>query len=144
MIEWNEKLIERVEGDIRTIKELTKISNPKKITIFTSPQWKWKGLQLTHQSIGEKPDFGKIMKELMANPELKKHGGEVPTFAKQALKVALEFKTIPQIEEEKILKNSKEYFEQKLNCKIDIISAEKSEHPKAKNAFPFKPAILIE
>ena len=42
------------------------------------------------------------------------------------------------------LEETKDFLEKELNCEIEIISAEKSNHPKALVAEPEKPGILIE
>ena len=42
------------------------------------------------------------------------------------------------------LEQRKNQIEKEFDCTIEVIPAETSSNPKAKNAFPLKPAILIE
>ena len=47
-------------------------------------------------------------------------------------------------QEMKYLEKDKKILEKEFGCKIEIISAEKSKHPKAKIAEPEKPGLLVE
>jgi len=54
---------------------------------------------------------------------------------------------IPEVvlkNEQKVLENAKTMIEKEFSAKIQIISESKSEEPKAKNALPGKPTIIIE
>ena len=142
--EQGQEMLEKIAGDIKAIKELAKIEKPKKISIFTAPAWKWKGLEIAIKACKEKPDYGAAIKALMQNSEIKKQGSEVEAFAKQAVRVCKEFEGRERIAEFELLKENKEFFKKEFGCEIVVEKAEKSQHQKAKNAFPLKPAIFVE
>ncbi len=141
--ETGQEILDQTVSDIRHIQELAKINQPKKITLFVSPEWKWNALTIVQQATLEKPDFGAALKALFAS-EHKRFGKELEGFAKQAVKVAKEFDSSIRIKEETLFAENKHLFENEFNCNVEIVPAEKSTNPKAKNAFPQKPAILIE
>ncbi|MDO8647691.1 MAG: leucine--tRNA ligase [Candidatus Diapherotrites archaeon] len=142
--EQGQELLEQTIEDIRAIKELAKKEKLEKITILTAPEWKWKGIALTMQACLERPDFGAAMKSLMQDPEVKKHGKEAEAFVKQAVKVCKEFQDKERIDEFFLLQENKKAIERAFNSKVEIERAENSQNPKAKNAFPLKPAIFVE
>lgn len=142
-----EKLVESVMSDIRQIQEVAKISQPKKIILYTAPQWKWKGLAIAKKACEEKPDFGLVMKELMADEEIRSKGALVQNFAKQATKMAREFEEKNQLDENQVLQENQSFLAQEFNCTVEVQEGENpSNDPakKAQNAFPKKPAIYLE
>jgi leucyl-tRNA synthetase len=142
--EQGQAVLEQTIADIKVIKELSKMEKPKKISIFTAPSWKWTGLSIAVKACKEKPDFGAAIKALMANEEIRKRGKEVEAFAKQAVKACKEFEGKEKIQEFELLQENKEFLKKEFACEISIEKAEKSGNPKAKNAFPLKPAIFVE
>lgn len=139
-----ELFLETVKEDVAHIKELTKIAKPNKIIFFTSPEWKWKAIPIAAKACKERPDFAKTVKALMQNPGIKKHGSEVQGYAKAlVLRIPL-LKESEKIDEAAALKEAKTFLEKLFGCRIEVEKAEKSRHPKAKNAMPLKPAIFVE
>ena len=135
--------LEQTLTDIRQIQQLAKIEKPKKITIFVSPQWKWEAMKVVKKAVPHKPDFRSALKALFAS-EYKKYGKELEAFAKPAVKAAKEFDPTLTINETHLFLENKNQIEKEFDCTIEVIPAETSSNPKAKNAFPLKPAILIE
>ena len=141
------EMVESVRADIIKIKGLAKISNPKKIMIFTAPKWKVEAIELLKRKKISQPDFGLIMKELMADKKIRELGKEVPAFAKQLAQKLPDFGNKQFFDEAAALKEFlpmlKKEFGAKAEAKIAQASDEQK-YPKAKNALPLKPAIIIE
>jgi leucyl-tRNA synthetase len=133
-IEAGEELISRILKDVVEIKRLSNIDKPKKITIFVAPGWK--------HAVFDAALEGKELKEIIKN--YKGIEKEVSGYyARLQKRKPLEEKFLKG-HELKHLEESKDFLEEELNCKIEIIAAEKSNHPKAMVAEPEKPGILIE
>jgi len=132
--EAGEEYISNVIKDVEEIKKLSRIENPRKITIFVAPGWKHE----VYDSIIE----GVELKELIKNYKGKEK--EVANYyARLQKKKPLEEKFLKG-HELKHLELSKDFLEKELKTKIEIIPAEKSSHPKAMVAEPEKPGILVE
>ncbi len=151
---YDEKLIdenlERIDGvvnnlrlDILRVKELAKLEKVSKVRLFVSPEWKWDALKVIKSAVGSKPDFGAAMKALMADSELKKRGGEIPVFLKTALNRMGDWSGLEKFDEVAVLKEAAGMLSKEFGV-IEVIKAEDSKEAKAKNAFPAKPALLIE
>jgi len=139
-----EDFLETVKDDVRHIKELTNIDKPKRIVFFTAPKWKWKAVPIAAKACEERPDLGSTLKALMKDSSIRKHGKEVQGFAKVLVQRIALFKDVEKIDEAASLKEAKKELEKLFGCKVEVEEAEKSKHPKARNAFPLKPAIFVE
>jgi leucyl-tRNA synthetase len=129
-----EEEIKKILKDVEEIKKLSKINKPVKITIFISPNWK-------HQVYDDVLQ-GKDIKEIVM-----KHKGlekEVSSYVTKLQKRKPLDELFLKEHELKHLEESKDFLEDELRCKIEIVSAEKVDHPKALVAEPEKPGILIE
>jgi len=142
-LEHIEDTVATLRLDILRIKELAKIEKVSKVKVFVSPKWKWRALELTVEACKGKPDFGSAMKALMADPEMRTHGNEVQPFLKSAISRLGEISSIKYFDEEKAIIEAKPELEKEFGL-IEVIPAEKSTEAKAKNAFPGKPALMIE
>ncbi len=81
----------------------------------------------------------------MSNSKINKHGKQATNYIMKLNKrKPLDDIIMTTTSETTSLKDHKKEFENMFDCKIDIISAEKSDVPKAKFAEPKKPGILIE
>jgi leucyl-tRNA synthetase len=133
-IEAGEELISSLLKDVIEIKRLSNIDKPKKITIFVAPRWKHEVFDAALE--------GKELKEIIKNYKgLEKEVSGY--YGKLQKRKPLEEKFLKGHEIDH-LKETKDFLEKELNCEIEIISAEKSNHPKAMVAEPEKPGILIE
>ncbi|MDO8624482.1 MAG: class I tRNA ligase family protein, partial [Candidatus Diapherotrites archaeon] len=141
--ERGEELVEQTISDIRNIQQLVKIEKVKKITILVSPKWKWDALSIVQDACNDRPDYGAALKALFNSP-FKRYAKELEGFAKQAVRIAPDSGTSVQLDEEKLFLENKKRFQNEFDAIIEVVSAEKSQNPKARNAFPFKPAIVIE
>ena len=129
-----EEEIKRILKDVEEIKKLSKIKNPAKITIFVAPFWKYEVYNDVLQGLD--------IKEIIA-----KHKGrekEVSAYIMKLKKKRITDELFLKGHELKHLEDAKDFIEKELKTKLEIVSAEKINHPKALVAEPEKPGILIE
>ncbi len=138
-----EQLVQSLRLDILKIKELAKIEKVSKVKIFVAPEWKWKVIDLVKKACDNKPDFGAAMKAVMADVSLRKYGGEVSGVVKTAVNKLVDISLLERFDEVAVLKEVKSSLEKEFGS-IEIIPAQESKEQKAKNAFPGKPALLVE
>jgi leucyl-tRNA synthetase len=132
--EFAESLIENVNKDVEHIKTLAKIKKPKKVTIIVSPAWKYDFYASLKKELEKNRDFKTLIEKTM----VKEHAQEIPKIIQSVLKdpTKMPQQIMPQDKELAILKQLK------LPFKTEITKT--SEHAKAKQAYPGKPAILLE
>ena len=136
-IELEENYIKSLIEDIKEIIRVAKLEDAKKAYIYTAPEWKWKVAEI----VAEKRDFKAVMSEVMKDPEMRKKGKEVANLVNKLIKErAFEVK---RIDEEKALKEAKDFIEKELGLEI-VINPEEDKGGKAKQAMPMKPAVYIE
>lgn len=146
--EQAEELLERTLNDVQEILNVTKAA-PKKITLYTSPEWKHEMLRLAlDKTIGGKLDMSALMKAAMANKAISLHKKDVPKYAQKLAKAAHSLGAeVLSLDEFETLSREKAYLESALAVPVEIYSADKAgEDPKGKSkqAEPGRPAIYIE
>jgi leucyl-tRNA synthetase len=152
--EVGEYLLIRVIEDINEIMKVTKIS-PKKICIYTSPEWKQTILrkaldQASHNTL----NIGQLIKETMADPALKPLGQQISQYI---TKLASEIKMLSEtdrrrflipLDEKQHLTDAEPYLREILQCPVEIYSADDPHiydpAKKIKFATPLRPAIYLE
>ena len=136
-IEKSEELVQNLIKDINQIKKMVG-DKAEKVHIYLAPEWKWDLYKIADE-VG-KPDIGQIMgRAIGANIYDDKK--EIATVAKKIGREMTKTKYVGKIDEAQIIDDA-----------IDEISSEIVVHTddsydpqnKAKNAMPYKPAILIE
>ncbi len=152
----SEELLKIIIDDVANILKVTKIT-PQKITIYTASSFKSKTYHfILGKIIGGQTNMGLIMKDLISNPELqaiKKN----PDFVQKTIKDILsdppeirKFKTESKEFNEKqflfdeLLDIGKKEFEVPISIYSENDTDIYDPKGKARNARPFKPAILIE
>jgi len=152
----SEELLKSIMDDISSILKVTKIT-PKKITIYTADVFKSKAYHtILEKVMAGQTNMGAIMKDLIANPEtadIKKN----PEFVQKTIKDILS-----EPAEIRKTKLETKKFDEKLLIANELISLAKTDFGvdvqvfsendskiydpkgKARQARPFKPAILIE
>ncbi len=135
-----EDFVRQVAKDVEEIQEFTKIK-PKKASIFIADSWKFNVLNSVLENKEKSPN--EVISELMKT-ELKKHGSAVAMFVQSLYKRVNELYAVEKDEQLKIIMEAAKFLEKELNCKIEIIDAEKSTHAKARSATPMKPGILLK
>jgi leucyl-tRNA synthetase len=153
-IEVGEYLLSSTTNDINEILKVTKIT-PKKICIYTSPEWKWKVFTKA-LAMAEKNQLnvGVLMKEFMADPKMKTIGKDIAQFTG---KLPGEIKRLNPVDkaryqvdldEKQHLETAKDYLEELFKCPVSFYSADHSDiydpANKARFAIPLRPAVYIE
>ncbi|WGI18021.1 leucine--tRNA ligase [Methanonatronarchaeum sp. AMET-Sl] len=143
-LEEDEKLIKQTRDDIKEIIEVTG-KKPNKIHIYTAENWKWQVYKTAIKMNSQ--NQGKIMGELMQNPELREKGNKVK---KLLNKITTEINknkttTLDKINEKQVLERAKNYLKKEFNTEIQIETEKNAENQeKASNARPLRPAIYLE
>ncbi|MFC1741036.1 leucine--tRNA ligase [Nanoarchaeota archaeon] len=128
--------------DIRGILELVKIQNPKSITLIVSEAWRYDFMKRLKQELDSTFNPGELIRACMD----KEHGQDI---SKLVPKLVKDRSKIPDIvtsqdEEFDALDKNKDLFWEEFKAEITVVKAEDCDNPKAKNAMPGKPAILVE
>ena len=139
--EFIEDSLAKIKQDIKKIQELTGKKKLKKVQIIISVKWKYRFIQNFKKSIKKERNVGVLIKTLVDKEHGKEISKMVPVLVRNPAKVPLI--VLRQSEEFKVLREHKNYLEKELDCKVEIVLAEKSKDTKAGNASPSKPAIII-
>ncbi|PIN98560.1 MAG: leucine--tRNA ligase [Candidatus Diapherotrites archaeon CG10_big_fil_rev_8_21_14_0_10_31_34] len=155
--EQPKKFIEKMQKETSApidsiIKQQTKLAEKmqkeeiKRIKIFTAPKWKWillkKLFEVKEKNENKRIEFGEAMKKAIEFD--KQHAQEIKGFVMAAVKKLNEMNEFIELNEIKTLKENSGELQKEFSAEIQVIEAEKSEEKKALNAFPLKPAILVE
>jgi len=153
--EETEKLIKNVMEDTSNILRATKMV-PKEIYYYSAASWKWKVyLTALKKSVSSKLVISDLMKELMADPELKTVAGQVAKFARRIIE---EINRMPEdmkqrqlqigaFDEATVLRQAETFFGKEFNVKLHSYKENDPNihNPKKKAGFakPYRPAIYI-
>jgi len=140
---WN--LMNNILDDISNIKLVMKKEALEEISIIIADQWKLKFYNKFMSLVEETKDQGEIMKNLMQNNELKKHGKLISQIIAKMLKNIGKYpKFTLTLEDEYLFFNEiRSVIEKKFQSKVEIIFEKDSNIQKAAQALPGKPAIVI-
>ncbi len=140
MLEMREELITKVMEDVEKISSLTGMK-PKKASIFTAAGWKREAYSIAR----EEKNFEKAMKRCMAKPGLEQKGADMARFLRQIGKNLFSLPgALGSAEELDALSEASGFMGSQLGILIEVAPEENASHPKAKNAMPGKPAIVLE
>ena len=140
-IEKSEELVQNLIKDINQIKKMVG-DKAEKVHIYLAPDWKWDLYKIADE-VG-KPDIGQIMgRAIGAN--IYDNKKEIAAVAKKIGREMTKTKYVGKIDEAQIIADAIEYISNEVSSEI-IVHTDDSYDPqnKAKNAMPYKPAILIE
>ena len=136
-IELEESYIKGLIDDIKEIISVARLENARRAYIYTAEEWKWRVAEL----VAEKRDFKASMSGVMKDPEMRKRGKEVSKLIQKLIKDrAFDFK---RIDEEKALKQAKDFIESEIGLEI-IINPDEDKGGKKRQAMPMKPAVFIK
>lgn len=143
-LEYFESYVDNLIGDIHDVLKLIKQDKPKEIKIILSKSWKYTFVDIFKEGLDKSRDPKTII-DMIMKTDLRTHGKEVmkliPTLLKDASKVPMYIITL---DEEKVtLEDSLKKIEEQFGCKVILETGDESDEIKANNAFPGKPAILI-
>ncbi|MBR0369648.1 MAG: leucine--tRNA ligase [Methanobrevibacter sp.] len=140
-IEKSEELVQNLIKDINQIKKMVG-EDAEKVHIYLAPDWKWDLYKIASE-VG-KPDIGQIMgRAIGANIYDDKK--EIAAVAKKVGREMTKTKYVGKINEAQIIDDALEYISNEVSSEV-IVHTDDSYDPqnKARNAMPYKPAILIE
>ena len=145
-IEYAQEASDSIVSDLKNILTLAKIKKPSKIILFTAEEWKKDLFRVLASSMNETRDFDKIIPICMKEKSVKAHSKETVKIIKGILKDNSKMpKTIlKEAKEKEVYQAASETISQVFKAKVEIVPESKSENPKAKQAMPLKPAILVE
>ncbi|MFH1403710.1 MAG: leucine--tRNA ligase [Candidatus Altiarchaeota archaeon] len=134
-VEAGENLVQAVLSDIQNILNVTK-KTPVRIHLYTPEEWKY--------SIYNAILDGKTIKDVMADPELKKHGKQAARLMQMRRDEIPEVIMSPEAEAN-TLTDSAPFISREIGCEV-IVHMEPDYDPegKAKHSQPMKPGIYIE
>ncbi|MFH1770471.1 MAG: leucine--tRNA ligase [archaeon] len=143
--EAEENLVVNLNADISNLLKLVKIKKINNIRLFVSSKWKYDFFKKMKKELEKTRDVKTIMTAIMKTP-LKNYGQDVsrmiPAIIKDPSKIPMV--VLDQKTEEKQFNNYRKQLEKEYKCKVKVELADKSKEPKARNANPGKPAIIIE
>jgi leucyl-tRNA synthetase len=135
-----ENYIDTISSDIKTVQKLAKLEKIEKITIVLSQSWKYKLFRILDSEFkAGNRDFKSILSKILST-ELKTLGQEITKMLPNLLNKGII--DLPKEEELKLLSESLGLLEEDFSAKITVL--EESDLPKAKQAMPGKPAIIVE
>ncbi|HMF30352.1 MAG TPA: hypothetical protein VKK79_02990 [Candidatus Lokiarchaeia archaeon] len=140
------KSLENIEDDVRNIQKITKNPGFQSLMLIIAEEWKNGVIQACLEQFKENKNQKDIMKVLLQDPDLKARGKEVGALVGRILKNPGKSATpFPgQDDEVAFLEAGKEFLMQKFGCSVTVIREQDSDNPKARQAMPGKPAILLE
>jgi len=149
--EQAEELLEKTQKDIEEILSLLTKSEPKRIILYTTPEWKRallaKAVDITLHENG-KLDMSALMKSAMSDPVISKYKKDAPKYAQKLAKAAHSLSEGDlRLNEFETLSREKDYMQSALGVPVEVYSAdEPGADPmgKSKQAEPGRPAIYIE
>jgi len=152
--EYAEKYLINVRDDLGQILKTTGIA-PKKVCIYTAPEWKLdifkKGMEMLEKGPVQ---MNELMRYAMARDGMKELAKEVSSFAMRFVKDANKFTEVDKarftvkIDELGYLKEAVGFLEGELECDVEVYVAGDPDtyDPKGRSgtAYPYKPAIYVE
>ncbi len=140
-LDYAEDLIMNTVEDIKSVLDLAKIQNPKKITLFVSESWKYHFMATFKKTFEKTRDQSELIRACL----LAGHEKEIPPLVNSLLKNP---QKIPALildseMEQRILEENLSFIKAEFETNIEIIKAEDSQEKKASQALPGKIAILV-
>ncbi len=152
--ELAEELVCNTLSDIEEIVKVTKIT-PIKVVLYTSPGWKTNAFKLAISMFRDGDlNPGKLIKTLMADPDNRAYGKEIPKYVQKLVPDITSMKTERfemmhgfDLDEKSILQENRDCLTHELGCPVEVYSADAPEYdPENKSRFaaPLRPAIYLE
>jgi leucyl-tRNA synthetase len=143
-LQVQEEIIKTVLGDVASVLKLIK-KQPQKITLFVSVPWKYQLYHLVYKCMEGTKNPKVIMQQIMEDKEMKKHGTDIMKFLPKLISGGKMIRALKNDDAEvSTLHHAKAFLEKEFGCPIEILKAANSGYPKAAQASPGKPAILVE
>lgn len=143
--EAQEEMVGAIASDIRRVLDLTKMAQPKKITLIVSPSWKYTFYTLLKQEMEKTRDVKQLIQVCLGEKELRAHGQDITKIIPAAVKepARLPGTVLTQERELEAVRAGAAHLSELFKAQVFVERAEESQEPKAKSASPSKPAIVI-
>ena len=138
-----ENIVMATKDDIRSVLKLLKKEAPEEIILFVAAKWKYDFFNTLKAAMEKTRDIRALIKKTMIKKQAKDISSLVPKLVKDPSKIPEV--VLDQETERKALKAAVGNLKEEFNTRnIAVFDADKSTEPKAKQAMPGKPAILIK
>ncbi len=141
-LEDQEKQIEEMMSDIRTVIKMSNLNKLKKITLFVAEDWKYSLYDDIKELFKETSNVGQIIPKL--TEKYIDHKKEVGMIVSRIFKNRSLLTETTKEQEITILTESKEFLEKIFDSEVVVSSAEEIQDVKAKQALPGKVGIIVE
>jgi len=147
-VQAREDFLRAVLDDIHSIVRVTQIK-PKRVVVHTAPRWKVRAHAAVLEAVraGQR-NPGDVIKRLLADPDLKAHGKDVPAFVQRVMKDARAEEAPAHVDEFDVLASAREFLARELESAVEVYRADDADAPdpgKKRNvAAPRKPALYVE
>ncbi|MGM5480789.1 MAG: leucine--tRNA ligase [Nanobdellota archaeon] len=143
--EYVEKFHANVKADLKNLISIANISDPSKIKLIISPEWKYEFFNVFKSLIEKTRNPKDIVPEIMRS-ELRTHGKQITKLIPACLK---DPSKIPEVllgqeKEREALDELSEELKSEFGAEVIIERGENSSESKAQQASPGKPAIILE
>ncbi|MBI2137819.1 leucine--tRNA ligase [Candidatus Woesearchaeota archaeon] len=141
-----EELVHSTISDFMTVLELAKIEKPKEVLLIVAPAWKYELFRILKEELKKTRDQRALISTCLSEKDLKPHGQDVAKIVQSVLKDAgkLPEIIISRARELEACMSAKEEIEKEYRAKVTVSDADSSNEPKAKQAMPGKPAIIVK
>lgn len=139
--EFQESMVAAVADDITAVMQLAKIEKPSKVTIVVAESWTFAFMK----KLKETMQLTRSMSDLIKATMQKGHEKDIAPLVQKLLKNESKIPKAVLTQEKEIaaIVANKNGLADQFGCSVDILAAESSKEPKAKQALPGKPAILV-
>jgi len=149
--EASEELVRAVLADVREILKVLK-RPATAFRLYVAPPWKVRVHRVAVELAGKSLDMKALMDRALGDPELKGMAADVAPFAKRVVDALRgvspeEAAVRGGLDEAAILQEAAGFLTKALGAPVSVAVADPAAertHPKAKQAFPGRPAILVE
>ncbi len=138
-------LKETMEG-MRNVVKLAKLEKPRKFTLFVAEPWLYELFEILAKEIQVTRNVGEVMKKVLEIESFKPKGKNVSRIVTMVLKdpTKLPKMVLSTEEERELMKEAADFLGKEFSCKVEVIAADESTHPKATAALPGKVGIQVE
>ncbi|SIQ72982.1 leucyl-tRNA synthetase [Haladaptatus litoreus] len=133
------QLIENTREDVRNIIDVAGISDPERIDVVVTPEWKYRALELAMDS-----DAPNLISELMQEQEIREQGDAAASYGQdlQATRESLTPTLSPEREYE-VLEQTAWLIEREFDAPVNVLSSSEANEGTVRKAEPGRPAINI-
>ncbi|MFC1686837.1 leucine--tRNA ligase [Nanoarchaeota archaeon] len=144
--EASEELVRKTIEGIRNVLGLAKVEHVERISLFISEKWKYKVFGTIKREIEITRNRGEIIHKILSEEGMKIHGKNVSNLVNSLLNDVSKLPEVllSQDEEWEIIESARDFLEKEFKGRVEVISGEDSDNPKARSAMPGKVGVLVE